>query len=261
MPVNVVNLPTPPECEGSQWSVGDYAQLVNLTGLAMLGRARHAINILNGSQQGPLVANPVLKARLRRELVLAVGVDPWHRDGLLFETICWLVARIEGGPDEIISDPHRKATQQGADNVKVRVDPIARALVTATVYEYKCTDRARDVFRDDVLPAFAKYLSGARDDELTQTTIALLDQYGLTDAEQTLAYEALVLNRPLAFQAALTVSPDVFPVANCSALFKDYDGLPIPLASRRGDTFPLADIRAWFEMFAADVWAWIDANV
>src|SRR4051812_26744073 len=109
MPVTIVDLPAPPRCEGSQWFVQDYDELVHLTALVMLGRAQHAADILRGAQPAAPIAHAALKERLRRELVLAPGADPWHRDGLLFETICWLVARNSSGPNEIISDPHRKA--------------------------------------------------------------------------------------------------------------------------------------------------------
>ena len=124
-----------------------------------------------------------------------------------------------------------------------------------------CTDRARRLFKQEILPAFAEYLSGARDDQLAQTTIALLSRYELTGAEQTQVYETLVLSRPLAFRAALTVNPGAFPAAKCSKLFKNFDGLAVPIDARHGDTFPLPHVRDWFDDFAAAVWAWIDANV
>src|SRR5690349_11391939 len=120
--INVVNSPLLPLCDGNQWIVHDYPSLVVLTGYVMLGRAQQAANILQGAQAIPPIAHPVLKARLERELVLAAGEDPWHRDGLLFETICWLIAGMQARPDEVISDPHRKATQQGADTIKVAFD-------------------------------------------------------------------------------------------------------------------------------------------
>jgi hypothetical protein len=227
----------------------------------MLGRAQQAANILQGAQPIAPMAHPVLKARLKRELVLLAGVDPWHRDGLLFESICWLIAGMQAGPDEVISDPHRKATQQGADTIKVAFDVGTRELRAATVYEYKCTNKARRKFKQEVLPAFSAYLSGARDDQLSQTTLALLSKYGLSEAEQIKVYEKLILDRPLKFQAALTVNPIAFPQQKSKKLFKDFDSLKVPSTSRVGDTFPVPDVRTWYDTFAADVWTWIDANV
>ena len=124
---------------------------------------------------------------------------------MLFESICWLVAKIEATPDEAIADPHRKATQQGADGLKVGFDPTTREITTTTVYEFKCTGNSRRKFKREVLPAFASYQSGICDGELAQGTLALLAQFGLTPAERKQAYERLILDRPLVFEASLTL--------------------------------------------------------
>jgi hypothetical protein len=76
----------------------------------------------------------------------------------------------------------------------------------------------------------------------------------LTDAEHVQVYEKLVSERPLAFQAALTVTPETFAQKKCVKLFKNYKDIPISIEYRFGHTFPLANIREWFDTFAAAVW-------
>ena len=261
MPLTVVDWPAIPQCDGSQWFVGDLNQLAKLTALVFVGRAQHAAEILNGSQALPAMVPAKFKGILKQRLVLPPGAYKAHRDGLLFETICWLVARGNSSPNEAITDPHRRATQQGADMIKVSFDPVARVLEGATVYEYKCTSHARRRFAKEVLPAFREYLDAERDDQLSQTTLALLSSFNLNEQEQASAYERLLGNRPLSFQAALTVTPDQFPTVKCTKLFKGFDLLPVAQANRIGDTFPLADMRLWFDVFALAVWGHIDANV
>jgi hypothetical protein len=260
MPVSVVDHPTGQQCGGHQWFVEDTDGLATLTAIVMLGRARQVGRILDGSERGPVTVSAATKARLKRELVLEDGADPWHRDGLLFETICWIIARMGVSADEILSDPHRRATQQGADTVKVIFDPIFRELISVTVYEQKCSDKPREKFRDEVLPAFKNWLEGVRDDELMQIAIGLLDKYNLTDAESQRAYGriAMARPRPLTFRAALTVSPEHFPAAECAKVFKDYDSLDLEFVARYGDTFPLANIRRWLADFATAVWTKIE---
>ncbi|MES0100368.1 hypothetical protein [Mesorhizobium sp. M0019] len=258
MPVTIVDNPAHPRCGGHQWFIDDLDALASLMAIVMVGRARRVGSILDGAEHGPVTILPTTKARLQRELVLADGVHTWHRDGLLFETMCWIVARMGAGPDEVLSDPHRRATQQGADTVKVVFDPARRELVGVTVYEQKCSDDARGKFRDEVLPAFKNWFVGVRDDELMQIAIGLLDRYNLTDMEHEKAYADIILKRPLSFRAALTVSPQVFPAAECVKLFKDYEELELEVAARFGDTFPLDDIRGWFKAFAAVVWSKIE---
>ena len=258
MPVKVLDHPAGPRCGGHQWFVKDLEALATLTAIVMVGRARHVGHILDGAEQGSFTVLATTKARLRRELILEEGTDPWHRDGLLFETMCWIVARMGAGADEVLSDPHRRATQQGADTVKVAFDPAIRELVGITVYEQKCSNSPREKFRDEVLPAFKNWAAGVRDDELIQIAIGLLDRYNLTDAESQRAFGRIVLERPLAFRAALTVSPEDFPVTECIKLFKDYESMGPEMASRFGDTFPLNDIRGWFAKFAAVIWSKIE---
>lgn len=259
MPINIVDLPAAPHCAGKQWFVADLDRLAHLAALVLLGRAHHAGRILEGAQRDIVVPHAQLKARLQRDLFPPEDVDPWHRDGLLFEVICWLVARMSTCAGEVISDPHLKSTQQGADMIKVEFDEARRTLVSTTIYEYKCTDYARRCFKGEILPAFAEYISGARDDQLAQTTIGLLVRFGLTDDEHVQIYDKLINDRPLAFRAALTVSPEVFGAPKCVKLFKDYESVPTLMERRFGDTFPLANIRAWFNDFAVAIWDKIEA--
>jgi hypothetical protein len=151
MLVSVVDHPADPQCGGHQWFVEDTDGLATLTAIVMVGRARQVGRILDGSERGPVMVSAATKARLKRELVLEDGADPWHRDGLLFETICWIIARMGVSADEILSDPHRRATQQGADTVKVIFDPVLLELISVTVYEQKCSDKPREKFRDAIL--------------------------------------------------------------------------------------------------------------
>jgi hypothetical protein len=258
VPVKVLDHTAPPLCGGHQWFIGDLDGLATLTAIVMVGRARQVGHILDGAEEGSVTVLASNKERLKHQLVLQDKADPWHRDGLLFETICWIVARMGAGADETLSDPHRRATQQGADTVKVDFDPVERELINITVFEQKCSDKPREKFRDEILPVFKDWIDGIRDDELMQIAIGLLDRYNLTDAESRRAFGKIAMTRPLKFRAALTVSPEVFPTAECAKVFKDYDQLNLEFIARFGDTFPLADIRRWFADFAIAVWAKIE---
>lgn len=254
MPIAAVNHAAEPHCSGNQWSVVDEDALAALVAVVLMGLAEHAAEILSGTTLIPLVAPPSMRERMKRELILAPGAQPYHRDGLLFEIICWISARQQAQPNEVISDPHTKATQQGVDTVKIRFDPTTRQLIKTTIYEYKCTTDHRAQFRDHVVPAFKRYFDGERDPELIQTTIALLARYVLTSQEQVDVFSSLVNDRPLAFHAALTVQPYQFSQAHSIALFDDFADVGAVRANRFGDTLPLADVRGWFSNFAVRVW-------
>ncbi|MGC2221455.1 MAG: hypothetical protein WA624_03325 [Methylocella sp.] len=260
MPLQAIDFPALPECGGAQWTVANIDELAELTARILLGRARHVASILHGAIRQPLdIPKEELRNSLRRQLILQPGAQPWHRDGLLFEIICWIAAQITAGPDEVISDPHLQSTQQGVDSLKVSFDRRSRRLQTAKIYEQKCTDNPRTHFRDNVLPAFRDWLTGKRDAELVQLAVGLLDRFSLSDQETEEAYNRLIQDRPLQFETALTVSPAAFPVASCMTLFKDFSSLQGDVTTRFGVTFPLDDLRPWFEGFAQRVYAYIGA--
>ncbi|MGF7163319.1 hypothetical protein FHS85_004982 [Rhodoligotrophos appendicifer] len=207
----------------------------------------------------PPIISAALKEKLRIELHPTSSPKIYHRDGLLFEIISWVAARLTATPSDAISDPHLKATNQGTDCVKVTVDLVTRTLTRATVYEYKCTTNWRQLFSQDVLTAFREYVSGERDNQLAQAAITLLIELGFTRDERNAAYDELVRARPLAFQASLTVAPSGFGAAERPALFAGYDAIAGDITTRGGNTMPLDDVRGWFTVFAALVWMKIEA--
>lgn len=260
MPVVVTNFPANPECRGAQWSVADENMLAHLTALVLVGRARQAARVLQGAQPGVAIAGPQLKASLRAKLLVQSQQAIWHRDGLLFEIIAWLVAEMTAQPNEAVSEPHLSSTQQGLDTIKIQFDPVARDLVRAIIYEQKCTENARELFLTKVLPEFKKWLGGVRDNELLQIAVALMQRFNLTDDERRRIYDRLAQDRPLAFQASLTVTPPPFGTPQCLALFTGYSALTPNIANRLGHTLPLQAIRPWFDAFAHKVWAVIEAT-
>jgi hypothetical protein len=203
---------------------------------------------------------PALKARIRAQLFPEQGVAPWHRDALLFEIICWIVARMRAESNEVISDPHLQSTQQGVDTLKLEFDMEGQTVRRAVICEQKCSEHPRDKFRDEIKPAFESWMAGERDNQLVQIAIGLVKPFGLTDAQHLAIYDRLVHVRPLAFEAALTVTPEVFDTANCVALFKDFKEVTPNIHDRFGHTLPLQEIRPWFAAFAEKVWQQIEAT-
>jgi hypothetical protein len=261
MPITVVPTPVMPQCLGAVWTVADPDELAEGCAQILIGRALHAAMILDGVHPPgtPPMISAALKEKLRLELHPQSDPKIWHRDGLLFEIISWVAARITATANEAISDPHLKATNQGTDCVKVTIDLASRTLSLATIYEYKCTTNWRQLFAGDVIAAFREYLTGERDNQLAQSAITLLIGLGFTPAERGAAYDRLIQQRPLAFQASLTVAPSGFTAEQRLALFTGYDAIAGGVETRGGNTLPLDDVRAWFAAFSDRVWAKIEA--
>ena len=151
--------------------------------LVLIGRAKHAESVLAGTQQNVAFVADALKEQLRLQLQTPPGPQTYHRDGLLFEIISWVVARITGAADEVISTSHLKSTQQGLDTIKIGFDPVARNVTRVVIHEQKCTDHPRDEFRDNVLRSFRDWKDHKRDNQLVQAVTNLVERFSLTDDE------------------------------------------------------------------------------
>ena len=92
-----------------QWSVLDDDALAAIVALVLVGRAKHAEDVLAGAQVNVAIVADALKEQLRRQLQTPAGALTWHRDGLLFEIISWVVARLTSVSNEVISTPHLKS--------------------------------------------------------------------------------------------------------------------------------------------------------
>jgi hypothetical protein len=260
MPLSAPDFPASPECGGKQWSVLDDDALATLVALVLVGRAKHAESVLVGAQVNTAFTADALKRQLRQQLQTPPGALTWHRDGLLFEIISWVVARLTGTSNDVISTPHLKSTQQGLDTIKIAFDPVARNITRVVIYEQKCTDHPRNEFRDKVLRSFHEWRDHRRDNQLVQAVTGLVERFNLTADEHVALYDRLVQVHPLTFQAALTVTPAAFDTPKCVSLFSGYADLTPDIADRFGDTFPLPHIRNWFSAFADSVWNKIEGR-
>src|SRR4051794_6883808 len=99
-----------PQYIGAVWTVTNADALADICAQILIGRALHAAMILDGVHPAgsPPVVSAALKEKLRRELHPQTGPKIWHRDGLLFEIVSWIAARIAATANEAISDPHLK---------------------------------------------------------------------------------------------------------------------------------------------------------
>lgn len=254
MPLQLNRVDADPECSGHLVLVSDENRLARLAALVLVGQSRHAEEVLLGATSDASRISVSIKRVVERQLILPVGVDPSHRDGLLFEIISWIATRWAAGQDDVVSPPHLSSTQQGTDTIKVSFDRKSRRLIRTTVHEQKCTEHPRKRFKEEVLPSFRSYIDGERDPQICQSVVSLLERVSITDDERIAVYDAIVGERKFAFRAALTVAPTSFDAPKMKRLFKGFDQLTTDAATRFGDAMPLQDVRKWFSHFAERVW-------
>jgi len=102
---------------GDRWEINSEEDLAALVALVAKAQAIHAENILSGTVSGAIVFEPGIEEEIRKSAIEALtvpkdlhgvelrGTKKWHRDGVLFESISWIVAR-KCHPDAVMRDPH-----------------------------------------------------------------------------------------------------------------------------------------------------------
>jgi hypothetical protein len=264
MAVTFEEFPLESQCGGKKWVIENEEVLADLVANVLIGKALHINEILQNSLTAFVSITNKIREQHKQKLYADLNPDPtkevkiFHRDGLLFEIICWICINrclVEG---ELVSYPHLSSTRQGIDTLKISLEPQTFMVKTVTVCEQKCTGEPRDKFRDEVLPAFKVWLDGKRNGELTQDTSALMRGSGGTfDADQF--YDHLIVNRPFVMQAYLTVLPEHHEPRRYNDLLKGFSALPGTSEWKFVDTMAFPQLRPWFQQFALKVWAKIES--
>ena len=158
-----------PHCVGDRWTVEDIDQLAKLVAIIAMGQAVHAAKSI--AQLRPVTAaisHNALKPAARQQLSITGDTQDkrdasrWRRDGFIFEAISWIAARQSASADALMKDPHLKSTTHGIDGLMVELDASKSEFVRATIFEDKCSEDPRRMFRDEILPSFADHHAQAR---------------------------------------------------------------------------------------------------
>jgi hypothetical protein len=252
---------------GDRWQVQDIDRLARLIAVIAMGQAIHAAKIIRElSPASPALNKQALRNAAKRQLRLVGQTEDeldkarWRRDGFIFEAISWIAARQSTGANSFLKDPHLKSTTQGIDGLMIEMDIESHEVIRATIFEDKCSDNPRRMFRDQVMPAFKEHHGNSRGPELVAAAGALIEKSGL---DETAAIEAAARVLDLAFRryrAALTINQDDNSQTGRRAIFKGYEQLEsIEQPQRVGATFVVdGELRAYFDRLAERAIAAVD---
>ncbi|MDE2184866.1 MAG: hypothetical protein KGJ78_17775 [Alphaproteobacteria bacterium] len=259
-PLVTAQVPIDQHCVGDRWVVKDPNQLARLIAIVAMGQALHAREIIHTLEPAaPLLTNKELLDAARQQLQIRGANDSqrdssrWRRDGFIFEVVSWIAARLAHGDSVLLKDPHLKSTTQGIDGLMLELDANATEIAWATLFEDKCTERPRDIFRDDVMKVFHEHHENKRGPELIATAASLIAGVGLTSRAATQAAERVLDKEHRRYRAALTIDKSADSQDRRRALFKDYDELNgITQDQRVGATLVVeGDLRQFFDDLAA----------
>ncbi|EFI51383.1 hypothetical protein [Afipia sp. 1NLS2] len=242
-------------CHGWTWTIDDEDVLAERVARIVLGQYRHVAKILTGAGvSGPAAHAEQANAAIK-QLTLAEGDDPWHRDGWLFQAISWIAAHQQPSAS-LTRMPHIRKADKGFDGMQLELNEAGTAIIAVIVFEDKATDNARDTIRDDVWPGIVALEKGERLNELSQEVSGMLDARAAADPAFDLdtAIANTLWHDARRYRVSITIG-DTHNNADARArLFKGFDeSAPGAAIRRRADTIYLPAMRSWMASFAARV--------
>lgn len=261
MPIQLAPVPKNSLLCGYTWNVIDDDKLARLVALILLGRYLHVEKIMSKLKPKAVSLGTGAASEAKSKLVVKVGQDPWHRDGLLFQAISWVAAhKATGGATSIFSLPHQIPAHKGFDGLQIELDHNKR-LSGLIICEDKATDNPRATIRNDVWPELDLLYNNKRQTELMQEMTALLQRGNVADPDEVI--EGIVWKRIRRFRVSITGAVGHDSEPQLFKLFKGYDQV-VPgknAAIRRAEVICFSDLRPWMRQFAKRVRSAIDKEV
>jgi hypothetical protein len=234
-------------CYGSTWSVADEAVLARQLARVALGQSRHVQKILAGTAlDAPDVPQTSIPGAI--QLLTVTGIDPWHRDGWIFQVLSWIAA-CRARPAGIIRAPHMRHADKGIDGLQLEVDQTTGTIIAAIVFEDKATDNPRETIRREVWPEFAEVESGRKDNVLTAEVTSLLEARRPHDVDS--AIRNILWESIRRYRVSITITDVHSTDQGRLNLFKGYETVAAgDLLRRQGEVFPVPNLRAWMQHLA-----------
>jgi hypothetical protein len=265
MPITLTNVPINADCTGHRWIIDDEDELAGLVGLVMKCEFGHAEAILQNITSETISYTLAQEANMKAQVTkaLTVKVDPstgkeergtpkWHRDGLLFEAISWIVARKHSSPDALLRDPHITPTTQGLDGLMIELNTEKNDVTATTVFEDKCTERAEHTFSYVTMPALKFHHIEHR--KVLESATTLLRQEFRSGALSSIAAKAIGIS-VRQYRSSLTIELSEDDQTQRQRVFGKYNELTgVSQSARIACTLITgSDVRDWFEDFAKKV--------
>lgn len=189
-------------------------------------------------------ANEDVKMKARRALATRVA----HRDGLLFQHISWLAARLQF-PTAEATAPHVRQADKGFDGFLLEHDTEGAGLSKVILCEDKASTDPRALVTSQIWPEIRAILAGDKDREIGAAVSALLSNLPPEKREQVIA--ATVWSRAKHFRVALAAGDDQLKNDSYAHLFDGFDDeVPGDVAVRLGEVMPMPEVRAYLQALA-----------
>ena len=242
MPIKITSAANEPTCTLSQWAVEHEAAFIEAIAWLYVQRQSHATAIIHEIDPGNVnfvgkeIDNAIdalhyktadiaadlqstdaeVKAKAAKKLTARVS----HRDGLLFQHISWLAARIQY-PDAEATAPHVRVADKGFDGFLIERPAGASALSRVILCEDKASTNPRPIITGQVWPEILEILDGQKDREIVAAVMALLSNLPSAEREQIIG--STIWGRVKQFRVALAAGADQLKDESYLHLFDGFD--------------------------------------
>lgn len=273
MPLLVDSVEKSPTCILSSWTVESDDSLVTAIAWLYVQKQAHAIAIIQelapgfAAFIGKEIDNAIDTLRYKTsDLVQELGSTDEkvrnkakrtletrmsHRDGLLFQHISWIAARLQY-PNAEATPPHVREADKGFDGFLIQHTPGQLALSQVILCEDKASSSPRGLVTGKIWPDIKAIIAGYKDREIAAAVGALLSNVPPADREAILA--ATVWDRAKHYRVALAAGNDQIKNGSYLHLFDGYENQALgDVKIRLGEVMPMPAVRPYLEELAAKV--------
>ena len=178
----------------------------------------------------------------------------WHRDGLLFQHLSWIVAR-QSMPKAYMTAPHVRHADKGFDGFIIEFNETQERLERIILCEDKASTNPRSIITSSVWKEIEAILRGERDDEVLADLTTLLKGVPGLDAEGVEdVVDAIFWDEARQFRVCVATGEDHRREGGFGHILKGFEGVaPGVAGSWIGGVLAFRDVRDGLNCLAEDV--------
>lgn len=274
MPLSLKSSATP-ECDFAEWSIDkkNRAKLIEAIAFLYLRQEENAQRVINALEPRRRVSKGRVAENVVRKLtaphaedvdLLRSGTDAEkeaakkrirtsiiHRDGLLFQHISWIAARM-ALPNGYMTAPHVRQADKGFDGFIIDLDGSGREIKRIVLCEDKASKSPRSLITSSVWPEIGTILSGDRDDEILADLVTLLKS--VPDIDPETAVDEVFWEGAREFRVAVATGEDQRKGGNFLHIIAGFEATAGgSFRSRTAGVLPFDDVRKGLALLAAEV--------
>lgn len=279
MPLTIETATNDPTCLLSKWAVEHDGALVAAIAWLYAQKQAHAMAIIRELDPGPAsfigkeidnaidtlryrksdIADDLLSGEesVRQKALKTLGTRIAHRDGLLFQHISWIAARLQY-PNAEASAPHVRQADKGFDGFLIEHSAGQLALSKVVLCEDKASVNPRSLVTSQIWPDIRSIIAGEKDREIAAAVGALLTNVRPADREAILA--ATIWARAKHYRIALAAGNDQIRDGGYLHLFDGYEQQALgDISIRLAEIMPMPEVRGYLAELSTKVIARLEA--